>query len=241
MQCPQCKNDVPLTEAQFGALYSCPKCMAVYFVGFDGQPEYGSMDLPLVETTEDSFTADLNMNPIEDIPSIDIPVQTFESFSEPPPPEVAEGDLNANNDFSAPNDLNNDFNPDFNPETVPEPAPARTYESATPALSAEKSRPISTTFAAAAQEIADYGNQEEVISSISYDVKIQGLDSKEVMLLFKESIEDSKFAWLTQDILGQIKNGEVTLRNLNPIQAFVLATRIQFLDLDIEWKQNVAF
>jgi hypothetical protein len=227
VQCPQCKNDVPLTEAQFGALYSCPKCMAVYFVGFDGQPEYGSMDLPLVETIEDSFMSDLNLNPIEDIPSIDIPVKTFESFSESLPPEFAEVDVNASHDFNA--------------EALSEPIPVRAYESATPALRAEKSRPVSTTFAAAAQEIADYGNQEEVISSISYDVKIQGLDSKEVMLLFKESIEDSKFAWLTQDILGQIKNGEVTLRNLNPIQAFVLASRIQFLDLDIEWKQNVAF
>lgn len=213
MQCPQCKNDVPVTEAQFGALYSCPKCMAVYFVGFDGQPEYGSMELPLVETTNDSFTADFNLNPIEDIPSIDIPVQTYESFSETPMSE-------------------SDYNNDFNSQSIND-------ESGVPAV--DVPRAASSTFAAAAQEITDYGNQEEVISSISYDVLIKGLDTKEVMITFKDAIEDSKFAWLTQDILGQIKNGEVTLRNLNPIQAFVLASRIQFLDLDIDWKQNVAF
>jgi hypothetical protein len=194
--------------------------MAVYFVGFDGEPEYGSMELPIVETTEESFTSDLNLNPIEDVPSLDIPVQTFESFTEVP-----------TTDYS----LNNDFNNDLNLENLTE-----EFEPVLD-LNVEAPRAVSSTFAAAAQEIADYGNQEEVISSISYDVLIKGLDTKEVMLTFKDAIEDSKFAWLTQDILGQIKNGEVTLKNLNPIQAFVLASRIQFLDLDIEWKQNVAF
>lgn len=222
MQCPQCKNDVPVTEAQFGALYSCPKCMAVYFVGFDGEPEYGSMEMPLVETTEESFTSDLNLNPVEDIPSFDIPVQTFESFAEAPAAET---------DYS----LNNDFNNGLNLQNLTE-----EFEPAQD-VNVESPRAVSSTFAAAAQEITDYGNQEEVISSISYDVLIKGLDTKEVMITFKDAIEDSKFAWLTQDILGQIKNGEVTLKNLNPIQAFVLASRIQFLDLDIDWKQNVAF
>lgn len=228
MQCPQCKNDVPVTEAQFGALYTCPKCVAVYFVGFDGQPEFGSMDLPIVETTEESFTSNLNTNAAEDVPSIDIPVQSYESFSETPTTETVEADP-VNNDF------NHQFNPDFNLETF---SPAESE----PAVEVAKSRATGhSNFAAVAQEIADYGNQEEVISSINYDVAIKGLDTKEVMQAFKDAIEDSKFAWLTQDILNQIKNGEVRLKSLNPIQAFVLATRIQFLDLEIEWSQNVAF
>ena len=166
MQCPQCNNDVPVSEAQFGALYTCPKCVAVYFVGFDGQPEYSSMESsfePLPAHEENNFAEEF--------------ISTFEV----------------------------------------------------------------SAFASVAQEISDYGNQEEVISNISYDLNIKGLDTIEVMQSFKDAIEDSKFAWLTQDILSQIKNGQATLQNLNPIQAFVLATRIQFLDLDIEWKQNVAF
>ena len=166
MQCPQCNNDVPVTEAQFGALFTCPQCVAVYFVGFDGQPEYSSM-----ESSFEQMPADQENNSTEEF------IPTFEI----------------------------------------------------------------SAFATAAQEIADYGNQEEVISNISYDLNIKGLDTIEVMQAFKDAIEDSKFAWLTQNILSQIKDGQTTLRNLNPIQAFVLATRIQFLDLDIEWKQNVAF
>jgi hypothetical protein len=199
--------------------------MAVYFVGFDGEPEYGSMELPMVETTEESFATDFNLNPVEDVPAIDIPVQTFQSFSEPATPEVAETDFNASNEF----------NTDFNLENLEQPESVPAVEVAKPRATGNSS------FAAVAQEIADYGNQEEVISSINYNVVIKGLDTKEVMQAFKDAIEDSKFAWLTQDILNQIKNGEVTLKSLNPIQAFVLATRIQFLDLEIEWSQNVAF
>lgn len=189
MQCPQCKNDVPVTEAQYGALYTCPKCVAVYFVGFDGQPEFGDMEIPIEPIVEVTAHVQEEVVPVE------------ETFI---------------NDFS--------LNPVMDAAVVPE----AHFES-------------SSAFAAAAQEITDYANQEEVVSSISYDVVISGLDTKEVMQAFKDAIEDSKFGWLTQDILSQIKNGQSTLKNLNPIQAFVLANRIQYLDLDIEWKQNVAF
>jgi hypothetical protein len=197
--------------------------MAVYFVGFDGQPEYGSMEIPVVETTEESFVTDLNVSPAENISSIDTQEPVFESYL---------GSTSTENSSIEPMHAESDLNHDFNLETLSEPDPSSEVE---------KPHPAKANFAAAAQEIADYGNQEEVISSISYDVAIKGLDTKEVMLAFKEAIEDSKFSWHTQDILSQIKNGEATLRNLNPIQAFVLASRIQFLDLDIDWKQNVAF
>ncbi len=193
MQCPQCKNEVPVTESQFGTLYTCPNCMASYFLGFDGLPEYGNMELPQVDAREEYMSSSS-------------PQQTFETEY------IFREELSGT--------VENTHEPDLEP--------ANLYS-------------IKPTFATTAQEITDYGNQEEVISSISYDLMIQGLDTKEVMQAFKDSIDDSKFAWLVQDILGQIKNGKVTLKNLNPIQAYVLANRIQFLDLEIDWKQNVAF
>ena len=96
-----------------------------------------------------------------------------------------------------------------------------------------------SAFGAIANEITDFGNQDNSVSVISYDLSITGLDTKEVMVLFKEAIEDQKFGWMPQDIFSKIKNGECLLKDLNPIQAFVLAKRIQFLDIETEWKQNV--
>lgn len=43
MICPQCQNDVVIAENNFGALYTCPSCQAVYFINFEGQPEYSEM------------------------------------------------------------------------------------------------------------------------------------------------------------------------------------------------------
>lgn len=164
--------------------------MAVYFINFEGQAEYGDMEIPV-------FQNEVMDEPVEEV------VVDFSTEASP--------NFNANA-FSMPSfESNLEIDPNVN------------------------------SFASAAQDIAEYGNEEEALSSISYDVLIKGLDTKEVMQEFKEAIEDSKFGWMTQDILNQIKNGESYLKKLNPIQAYVLASRIQFLNLEIEWKQNVAF
>lgn len=94
-------------------------------------------------------------------------------------------------------------------------------------------------FEAVATEITDFANQDHVVTNISYSLTVSGLDSKEIMLLFREAIDDSKFGWISQDIFNTIKNGTCVLTNLNPIQAYILAKRIQFFDLEMEWKQNV--
>jgi hypothetical protein len=161
--------------------------MAVYFVNFEGQAEYGDMEIP---TFQNEIEPELDPQ-VEVTPDLS---QTFASDLEAAPET-----------FDSSNDSN------------------------------------INSFAHTAQEIADYGNDEDIVAGISYDVLIKGLDTKEVMQEFKDAIEDSKFAWITQDILNQIKNGESHLTGLNPIQAYVLASRIQFLDLEIEWKQNVSF
>ncbi len=96
-----------------------------------------------------------------------------------------------------------------------------------------------SSFSLAAGEITDFANQDNSISALSYDLLITGLDSKETTALFKEAVEDSKFGWVSQDIFSKIKNGQYEFKNLNPIQAHILAKRIQFLDIEMQWKQNV--
>jgi hypothetical protein len=94
-------------------------------------------------------------------------------------------------------------------------------------------------FSTAALEITDFANQDNEVSAISYDLKVTCLDTKETMLLFREAVDDVKFGWIAQEIFSTIKNGQCEFKNLNPIQAFILTQRIQFLDVEMEWKQNV--
>ena len=37
--CPKCHSSVEIPEQNFGTLFTCPACQAVYFVGWDGVPE----------------------------------------------------------------------------------------------------------------------------------------------------------------------------------------------------------
>lgn len=190
MICPQCTNEVPLAEAQFLSMYTCPKCQAVYFIDITGQPEFGDMSLPIP-----------NNAPLEDH------VQTAE-----------------------PNEI---LTPAEMPIAVSDFIPEQTsYE--TP-VAVENFSDFNST----ALEITDFANQDNALSALTYDLKISGLDTKETMLLFREAVDDSKFGWIAHEIFSTVKNGECEFKNLNPIQAFVLAKRIQFLDIEMEWKQNV--
>jgi len=60
LDCPSCHNEVDVLERNYGALFTCPKCQAVYFINFEGIPEYG--EVPQAYTSEseslDSVEAD---------------------------------------------------------------------------------------------------------------------------------------------------------------------------------------
>jgi hypothetical protein len=53
MICPNCQVDVAITEQLFGALYTCQACRAMYFINFDGQPEFGDIALAPPKTEAD--------------------------------------------------------------------------------------------------------------------------------------------------------------------------------------------
>jgi hypothetical protein len=203
VQCPECKNTVPVTEAHYGALYTCPQCSAVYFVNFEGLPEYGDMQLESLSPSDSTDYSESSLGTEQ------LAAQSFESL------QSVEQEINH---FA---------------ESVD------TFVDSVSLLSPD--RVGIDAFSTAAQEITDYGNQEEVVSQISYDLLIRGLDSKELMAQFKDVIDDAKFGWIVQDLISEVVNGQLQLKNLNPVQAYVLAQRIYFLDLDLDWKQNVAF
>ena len=96
-----------------------------------------------------------------------------------------------------------------------------------------------SAFSNVASDISNFGNSETQITSLNYDLRINGLDTREDLLAFKEMIEDSRFAWDVSDIMKQIKGGSLFLPRLNPVQAYILAKRLHFLDLEMKWKQNV--
>ena len=217
MICPQCTNEVPLTEAQYLSMYTCPKCQAVYFIDITGQPEFGDMSLPIPEEPQVEVES-IHGESVEIQPLESVHFQTSESQFEN---QFQTNDLNEVSAHGSLESMTTELTSDQNPFEVP-----AQVESI-------------SDFNSAALEITDFANQDNTISALSYDLKVTGLDTKETMLLFREAVDDSKFGWITQELFSSIKNGECEFKNLNPIQAFILAQRIQFLDIEMEWKQNV--
>lgn len=182
MDCPSCHKDITVSEQNYGALFTCPECQAVYFLNFGGQPEYDDHQIPPPLPSED-FNSDMQVQS----PSLS-----------------SESSYQLDNPFEMPHE-------------------SKELES----------------FDQVAQSISDFGNTESQIATLNYDLRIRGLDSKDLMQEFKDAIQDSRFGWESSDIMKKIKSGEVFLEKLNPVVAYLLAKRLRFLGLELKWNQNV--
>ncbi len=262
MICPNCQSQEKVTEQNFGALYTCTACQAVYFINFDGEPEFGEVpeeipadfnstdaeiDSELSDTAENHENFDAQLEA-----SFDNRLQ--QNFDSPPAQEAF-----AQNQFEP-------VNQEVSDSTFPTPDAAlpdtekASFESVSEVASSPESNfdylnsdvnpfenPIESEniepkekspFSNVAQEISDFGNTETQIAGLSYDLAVSGLDTLEIKKLFKEVIEDSKFGWDVEALMGSIKNGEIRLERLSAVKAYILARRLQFLNIEKTWKQN---
>lgn len=227
MICPVCHADSAVTEKNYGALYTCPSCQAVYFINFDGQPEYGEMGEYAPQET--------SMEVADPSPGTDL----SEAFSQN---SVSGGsDISLATDFSSPTAaFENNIHLTNDHDLAGQMVPGDSIETVNPFSNLNESsfaEPVST-FSEVAQNITDFGNQDVQIAGLSYDLKISGLDTHELRELFKEAINDSRFGWESADLMRTIRNGEVEIIKLNPVQAYILAKRLQFVDIERKWIQN---
>jgi uncharacterized Zn finger protein (UPF0148 family) len=234
--CPNCQKEQKVTEQNYGTLFTCPTCQAVYFVNFDGQPEYGEMSEQVMniepETPQHTVLASSERTQIHDAATTighsnynqNTNIEPMENVSFEPQ-EMAEP-------YAAyDSGLMNSF------QTTPEEESPNPFQQTAKAVVAAVSS--SNAFADIAQEISDFGNADTQLSSLNYDLYVSGIDTSETKFLFQEAIEDSKFAWDSVEIMKSIKGGKVVIHRISPVKAYLLAKRIQFLDIEKVWKQNV--
>lgn len=263
MICPSCQKDQSVGEQNYGALYTCGSCQAVYFIGFDGVPEYGEMAAQDLQSFEEPVQpeglADFNTTSDQGLPELGsieplVPSQNVLdniSYEQPVEESPSSDSINSvDNPFESQNNMsgmNSDFQSENNFELPPvvETTVAEPIAVAVPKPAAVKPTPaaaksaVSGAFADIAQEISDFGNTDAQLAGLNYDLEVSGIDTQETKNLFKEAIEDSKFAWDAFEIMKSVKNGRVEIKKLSPAKAYLLAKRIQFLDIEKNWKQNV--
>ena len=255
MICPNCQNEQRVTEQNYGALYTCPSCQAVYFINFDGKPEFGEvsgeeyanakMEIEgLIPEVAGIQTPPLGneIGSLEPLVSTNELVQNndnFDAFSPPElensgDPQIFENPFELQNNMAA---MNNDLTQAQIDQQIKRESTAVKKATPPPKVSPKAVAGLGS-FNDIAQEISEFANTDSQLSGLNYDVVISGIDTQETKNLFKEAIEDSKFAWDPIEIMKTLKNGRVEIRRMSPAKAFLLARRIQFLDVEKAWKQN---
>ncbi|MBL7670095.1 MAG: zf-TFIIB domain-containing protein [Bdellovibrionaceae bacterium] len=192
VECPKCHGTIEISEASFGALFTCHLCRGLFFVGWDGQPEINDQidSQPIESQPIDSQPMDQTRDPFEN-------QHHDQASNRPPPPSWTPPDQDFGN------------------------------------LS-EPQSPASAVF-----EIERFANQDQETLPLSYDLNIGGLDLPKQIQLLREVLDDPRFGWDTEQILSQITQGVLLLRNLSPIKTSMLVHRIKSSNLEIKWRQNV--
>lgn len=241
-QCPVCQSEIVITSQHFGTLFTCPKCNAVFFVDWGGQPEavassetFGNEEIP------------------DELQTSHTPV-----FSELPSEEETSGEL-LSDEGPAVNQFGGDpMNFEVAPyeqepvphEEIPVEESTPVYESA-PAEEAnyDFSQPLGATTpqpmtplepeSNPLSDIADFGNADLNQSALNYTITISGIDSGALRTQIQEAITDSKFGWNVIQIMAQIKGGVLTIRSVNAVKASILIQRVKYLPVKISWRQDV--
>lgn len=53
-ECPSCHQNIEVLEANFGSLFTCSSCSAVYFINFDGDPESSDLQVEVHDAFDDA-------------------------------------------------------------------------------------------------------------------------------------------------------------------------------------------
>lgn len=90
-------------------------------------------------------------------------------------------------------------------------------------------------------DVTDFANSEESNlegGEILYDLKLSRIDSKEQKEAVKYTLMDGKLKLDHKELMKNIKGGELTVPDLNPIKAKRIVEQLQYTDLDIQWRQK---
>lgn len=220
--CPVCQSAIEISAQHHGTLFTCPKCSAVFFVDWSGQPEVAGDDPSNGYPPNEYPPNEYSSNDVESFEAHSASV-AGESLANPGTERSAQSEHSAPME-DAPNFGQNAFaNSDFNAGNAAEEFP---------------SEPVAGLGESMA-DIANFGNAETTSAAFHYTVTISGIDSATVRAALREALADSKFAWDLPGLLAQIKDGSLTIRSVSAIKAGILIQRIKFLPVKVSWRQDV--
>lgn len=230
--CPHCHQPIEIGEVNYGTLFSCPVCNAVYFVGWDGQPELAptaeEMAAENLEVSDHpNIATEIAFMPIETtsqetiIDNFAYQSQDYESLPEPTPGLEEDSSITpGSNEFATGDVPNVESDYDFSQplDRMPEP---------------------SAIDSPGFQDVNDFANSDQETSPLSYSLTISGIDSGKIFGELRDALSDSRFAWDLSALMKTIRDGSLTIDGLNPAKIFVIVSRVKYLSVQLSWRQDV--
>jgi len=91
------------------------------------------------------------------------------------------------------------------------------------------------------QDVVDFGNVNQPaqgFGALVYDLKIQGVDTVEIREEVTLCLTDSRLQLDVPTLMGQIEKGVLLVKQINPVKASVILTRMRHLPLSISWSSQ---
>lgn len=237
--CPSCHKDIEISNTNLGSLFTCSHCSAVYFINFDGDPEYEELEVSdqvyeQSPSSEFSGSRVLNLtSPADAASSLEIE-PSFQNF------ETASTESSSDQQFGDIPPMNDELLPVHTSGVSTETPNTQDYNELN--QSTEGSSAISTTSPVstgnAIDEINEFANSTDVnLTGLTYRVSIQGIDSKALLQEVKEALEDARFNWDVGILLSKRKDGVIQLEQLTPVKAAIVIQRLRLSGLEFKWEE----
>lgn len=247
----KCPRDGTQIDIDYG-MATCPTCGVILFIDMDGEAMIGSqvpgaqapklessdLEVPYNQTPFDEPVGSSGTSPGFQPPALGLDsgvdalaaLNPIESESlDPEPPELAPVEALQTETPGEPIDSDMNMNQFLGYEPAPEVSGQDMMVQPEPI--GGPGDPLG---------IADYANSEFSQAKdgpFLFRLIISGIDSKELRESLRESMEDSRFAWDTDELLKSISKGELHIRNVSPVKATILINRIKRLPVKIRWEQ----
>lgn len=224
--CPVCNNSI---DANFG-MVQCSKCQTVLFVDFNGNVIIGGGEEP--SSDDGKVHENINAQDIEldksDYAEVVMPEEDVveeptskEQVARHDQPVVTENFWStATEEQSAQFSVveSQSIEESFSPPTFDEPFQPPEYQNESPAV------PSVTRVEGLPR------------GAVFYQIHIEGIDASSLRIAVLDSLRDSRLGLINDEISGNIDQGQLIIKGLNPVKASFIMNALKDLPLEINWE-----
>ncbi|MBX3016888.1 MAG: hypothetical protein KF767_03285 [Bdellovibrionaceae bacterium] len=89
-------------------------------------------------------------------------------------------------------------------------------------------------------DVVEFANSAQLDHSpLAYTLWIEGIDSGEIRARVEDVLSDSRLNFHLSDVMKNLKKGVLELRDLNPVKASYIASRLRAEAVNFRWRQSI--